>query len=266
MTTLEDKILGEKAHYYCSSDEEGDEQAPTVQPPPENQPQGSNIRSAANTGPKGVINDWREYKKLQNEARLDKEAEQLQLMKKLCITGSTKAEDEQRKAEEELDSELLDLMSDDILLEFQKKRVQEITQQLAKRNHFGALIHLHNGQEFLDEIEKEKNSTVVVHIYEENVAPCRTMNTCLDSLAKEMPTIKFCKILSTHAGVSISFKSNALPALLVYKKGQIIGNFVRITDEIGEEFYDSDIENFLIEHGMIVEREIQFSSAITCSN
>jgi hypothetical protein len=45
-----------------------------------------------------------------------------------------------------------------------------------------------------------------------------------------------------------------VPALLVYKGGQIVGNFVRVTDELGDEFYDGDVENLLIEHGLLVDR------------
>ncbi len=77
MATLDDKLLGEKLHYYCSSseDEDGDEQdddhgeargarggAEPAPPPPPNS-------SGANTGPKGVIEDWRRFKQLETEKR-----------------------------------------------------------------------------------------------------------------------------------------------------------------------------------------------------
>lgn len=260
MTTLEDKILGEKTHYYCSSDEEED-QGPRVVQPVDEKPQGSVIRTSERTGPKGVINDWREFKKLQAEQNKEKVAEEARLMKKLCLTGATKAEEEERRREEELDAELLDLMSDEVLQEFQRKRVEEITNKLAKRGHFGELLDLHSGDQFLTAVESEPNSLVLVHIYEQNVAACRCMNECLERMAREMHTIKFCKILSTKAGTSVSFKKSALPALLAYKNGQVVGNFVRITDDLGEEFYDGDVENFLIENGVIVERNLQFATA-----
>ena len=38
------------------------------------------------TGPKGVINDWRRFKQLENERKAEAEQEKLQLMKKLSIT------------------------------------------------------------------------------------------------------------------------------------------------------------------------------------
>ena len=37
------------------------------------------------------------------------------------------------------------------------------------------------------------------------------------------------------------------PALLIYKNAELIGNFVRMGDEFGDEFCASDVENFLLE-------------------
>lgn len=56
------------------------------------------------------------------------------------------------------------------------------------------------------------------------------------------------------AGLSKHFKKEGVPALLVYKNGQVIGNFVRVTDSLGTDFYASDVESFLLEHGMIVDK------------
>ena len=38
-----------------------------------------------------------------------------------------------------------------------------------------------------------------------------------------------------------------LPALLVYKGGQLIGNFVRVSDQLGDDFFAMDVESFLQE-------------------
>ena len=37
------------------------------------------------------------------------------------------------------------------------------------------------------------------------------------------------------------------PALLVYKSGDLIGNFIRISDDLGDDFFATDIESFLLE-------------------
>lgn len=78
MATLDDKLLGEKLHYYCSSSEEEDNNdddddrksgknshgAEGSAPPPP-------INEGPNTGPKGVIEDWRRYKQLETEKRVE---------------------------------------------------------------------------------------------------------------------------------------------------------------------------------------------------
>ena len=44
-----------------------------------------------------------------------------------------------------------------------------------------------------------------------------------------------------------------LPAILVYKKGEVIGNFVRLTDEFGDDMYPADVECFLIEYVCLID-------------
>lgn len=95
--SLDDRLLGEKVDNYCSSSEDerendsGDESVdnsckeskPTFIPEskiPEYK------GSCTNTGPKGVLNDWREFKRLESEQREEQEQERQQLMKKLKMT------------------------------------------------------------------------------------------------------------------------------------------------------------------------------------
>ena len=52
--------------------------------------------------------------------------------------------------------------------------------------------------------------------------------------------IKFKKLTNTQ-------RKMGCPALLIYKNAELIGNFVRMGDEFGDEFCASDVENFLLE-------------------
>lgn len=273
MATLEDKILGDdKRENYCSSDEgEGDDFESA-----DGSPTGAESLSAAcqpdqtyfsrettdkwsgsstNTGPKGVIKDWQRFKQLENEKNIEKETEKLQLMKKLCITAKTVHEDGQQAEQDELDAELAELMNDDsILLQFQQQRMREMLERCGKKQKiFGNVISLGNGDDFLNAIDNEDKSVpVIVHIYENKLLACKTMNRCLDELAQNYKSVKFCKIISSAAGMSANFKIGGIPALLVYKNGNLIGNFVRLSDELGgDEFFASDVEGFLIEHAML---------------
>lgn len=46
-----------------------------------------------------------------------------------------------------------------------------------------------------------------------------------------------------------------LPALLVYKAGELLGNFLSVTQHFKEEFFATDVEVFLNEYGLLPEKE-----------
>jgi len=56
------------------------------------------------------------------------------------------------------------------------------------------------------------------------------------------------------AGLSKQFKKFGVPTLLIYKNGQLIGNFVHVTDHLGVDFYSSDVKTFLIEHKILPDK------------
>ncbi|XP_012227053.1 phosducin-like protein [Linepithema humile] len=266
MSTLEDKILGEKLHYYCSSsseDEENDsgesdKEYDDVKYTEDNAQYVTPSYSewdgtSSNTGPKGVIKDWQRYKQLEAEKREAREKEKLQLIKKLSLSCRS-ALDEEKEKLNETDPDLANLITDKFLLKYQRQRMKEMLAK-AEKLCFGKVIDLQSADQFLEAIDEEdKSVTVIVHIYESNVPGCEAMNGCLVSLAEDYPHVKFCTILGSIAGLSKQFKKFGVPALLVYKKGQVIGNFVHMTEHLGIDFYSSDVEAFLIEHGMLVDK------------
>lgn len=146
MATLEDKILGEKLHNYCSSSEEDSgedsdsengkksnkEAEPAASLPEANKWEGT----STNTGPKGVIKDWQRYKQLENEKRQEDEREKIALMKKLTLTVQSALDEEREKAKSE-DPDLAELLDDEFLLTYQKQRMQEMLQQTNHNIKFG---------------------------------------------------------------------------------------------------------------------------------
>ncbi|KAL0109286.1 hypothetical protein PUN28_014404 [Cardiocondyla obscurior] len=267
MSTLEDKILGEKLHYYCSSssEDEGNDSGESDKECDNDVKYTDNTAryttpsysewdgTSSNTGPKGVIKDWQRYKQLEAEKREMQEKEKLQLIKKLSLTCRS-ALDEEKEKLTETDPELADLLTDEFLLEYQKQRMKEMFAK-TKKLHFGKVIDLENTDQFLQAIDEEDKSVIVVlHIYEDNAAGCEAMNGCLISLAEEYPHVKFCRILGSIAGLSKQFKKYGVPTLLIYRNGQVIGNFVHITDQLGVDFYSSDVETFLTEHGILADK------------
>lgn len=274
MATLEDKILGDdKRENYCSSSEDETDFDDALDG---NQAESGNgtlqqdqahftrheiddwSGNSTNTGPKGVIKDWQRFKQLETERNIEKENERLALMKKLSLSAKTAEEDAQQAAQDEIDKELEELMNDDgILLQFQQQRMMEMMNRCGRKlKQFGRVHSFSTADEFLHGIDKEDPLvTVIVHIYENKLQACKTMNRCLDELAPTYVAVKFCKILGSVAGMSKNFKVTAVPALLVYKNGNLIGNFIRMTDDLGgDEFFPSDVESFLTEHAMLPDK------------
>ncbi|XP_022829961.1 phosducin-like protein [Spodoptera litura] len=269
MATLEDKILGNKLQNYCSSSEDegesdddrsGDEEggevtksqvATNAEPPPINNWTGQ----ASNTGPKGVLEDWRRFKQLEAENRAELAKERIALAKKLTLTVKPEREAAQEKKKEEIEDELSELMDEEFLLQYQKQRMEELMSQLQKVPKFGVLTTLNSQDEFLNAIDKEDPKvTVIIHIYNSSTRACETMDGCLNILATDYPTTKFCRIAADITGLSRHFRVDGVPALLAYKGGQIIGNFVQLATELGNDFFAVDVERFLIEYGMLPEK------------
>ena len=139
------------------------------------------------------------------------------------------------------------------------------------RPRFGKVLELTNDM-FLSEIDKEhKDVTIIIHIYDQKMSECKLMNECLETIAKDYAVVKFCKVKSTEINLSDKFvgtlflliiiylfafifvflfilkRKSGVPALLIYKNGELIGNFVKMAEEFGDEFVASDVENFLLE-------------------
>lgn len=265
MATLDDKLLGEKLHYYCSSSEDegesGDEGGRGGGSDKTKDDSGLKFYPVTddgpNTGPKGVINDWRRYKQLETEHKEEADAEKLALAKKLALTCRTEKEDSKAKArEEEVDLELEALLDDDFLENYMAQRMREMMAKTNQTKKFGNVVDLADGEAFLNQIDEEdKSVTVIIMIYEPGAEGCEAMNGCVECLAQDYPSVKFCRILSSAAGLSKHFKASGIPALLIYKAGQVLGSFVRMTDQLGTDFFAPDVESILAEHGLLPDRE-----------
>jgi len=143
-----------------------------------------------------------------------------------------------------------------MVVRMRMKEMMERTQNTTKM--VGSVIELTSGQSFLDHIEKEDSKVIVIIlVYDPAVEGCQAMAGCIDCLAKEYRNVKFCKILPTASGFPMSkqFKSSGLPALVVHRAGQSLGTFVRMADQLGDDFFANDVESFLLEHGMLPSKE-----------
>lgn len=255
MATLDDKLLGEKLHNYCSSsDEEEVEEVNADSSVPVPTSEGS----SSNTGPKGVLKDWQRYKQLETERREEAQAEKIALAKKLNFSCKTaREEDEEKERERIIEEELEEILNDDYMQEYMQRRMNEMIKSGKPQKKFGKVVNLHDGQQFLDAIDdEEKTCSVIILIYEANIEACQTMLGCIKCLAQDYPSVKFCQIAGSAAGLSKHFMVSGVPALLIYRAGQLLASFVSLTDQLGENFYATDVESFLIEHALLPDRDV----------
>ncbi|XP_033746488.1 phosducin-like protein [Pecten maximus] len=268
--SLDDRILGEKVNNYCSSSEDEGEDEETRGSDPEEydkktikgpkfipEPEIQEYQGySTNTGPKGVINDWREFKRLENERREAQEKEKLAMMKKLSMTCRSHLDDEKEKQKDEELLQELEELEDDFLKEYRMKRLEEMRKALQNVPKFGKVVDL-NSDSFVEAIDKElPQVTVIIHLYEDKVQACEAMNGCLACLAQDYPSVKFCKIKASETQLSNKFAKMGVPALLAYKGGELIGNFVKLTEELGKDFFSSDVESFLYDFGLLPSNDI----------
>lgn len=259
MTDLDSKLRGEKnINYVSDSDEEEcsrskdlDDESSTAKDdvPTEINDLPKFDTSGPKTGPKGVLEDYRRYKELKKLQYAEETKERIALHKKHAFTVDV----DKHKVEEE---ENFDVDDDDFLKKYHEKRLAQLQKEMENKltenaPKFGQLLEL-NGNKLSEAIDKEDRKVIIViHLYEDTISSCKQMNACLKCLAKQYPYIKFCKVRASTAGLSLNFKLNALPALQVYKERVLIGNFIKMQDKLDEEFYASDVENFLIDSDIL---------------
>ncbi|CAF3747177.1 unnamed protein product [Rotaria sp. Silwood1] len=268
MVSLDDRLLGEKLQNYCSSssDEEdekdndsdhGDKQEKSTTkftPESELKPPNSSSGITENTGPKGVIEDWRRYKQLETEKRDEQKKEKKELIKKLTMTcRSYLDEEEAKKKEQEVGEDEFFDPEGDFFKEYRAKLMYQMQQRLLNAPRFGKQIDL-NRENFTNAIDDEnKNVTIVIHVYEK--VCWKTMNNCIEILAEQYPYIKFCRIQASEAQLSHNFVQNGCPALLIYRGGELLSSFISITNKLGDDFVASDVEGFLQESGYLSSTE-----------
>lgn len=278
MASLEEKILGERRENYCSSSEESDHADSDIE---ENEEAtgGSTAQSevaaaslapakewngtASNTGPKGVLKDWQEFKAYESAARQEREVSRKAQLEKLTLTcqssceeeAKRKQEEERRKEEEELRE--LEEEEDEFLLEYRKERMKEMCRRLngGEKKTFGSLIHITSTDQFLTSIDSEPASiTIVVHLSSPSLPACRSLNASLTELAADWPNTKFTSVplalVAEH--LSSRFKACALPCFLIYKGGgDCVGSFLSLREEFGDVVYSDEVERFLLDHSVL---------------
>lgn len=247
MSTIEDKILDGPRIHYCDAgnddirheENDGDEQPNAgaennvehllIRPDDETERlnRASQVKwrgYSTNTGPKGVIED---YKKRVQKERAKQKPDEV----------------------DELEAEFQELLNDDsVLKEYIAKRISNLTSSPT----FGQVYRLKTGSELLDAIDKENdNVLIIVHIYTKYSRACSQLNRCLDELAADLKHMKFITLDASVTNLSTNFKENGVPALLAYKKGDLVKSLVQLEELLDRDFDSGQVKELLIDNGML---------------
>ncbi|XP_054835086.1 phosducin [Eublepharis macularius] len=218
---------------------------------------------ATHTGPKGVIHDWRKFKLLSEDRDTLSLSKKEILIRQMSSPHRSNNKDDTRerfiRKMSMQEYELINGEKEDetCLRKYRKRCMQDMHQRLSFGPKYGHLSELQNGEQFLETVEKErKTTTIIVHIYEDGIKGCELLNSSLTCLAAEYCMVRFCKIKASNTGAGDRFSPNVLPTLLVYRGGELVSNFISVTEQFNEQFFAVDVETFLKEYGLLPQKEI----------
>jgi len=76
--------------------------------------------------------------------------------------------------------------------------------------------------------------------YEPYIDGCKKINRMLEDLARRM---SWCKFLRLHRfKANPNFDEIALPVVMVYKGGELVENWVKVTDDLPPDFIIDDVQ------------------------
>lgn len=209
------------------------------------------LREKGNTGVKGVLKDYREWRDNENETqRLEQELRNYLLMR-VARGAERSVEDSQAIAEaaaaaaQQLDDSDEDDDGDDdeFMEEYRAARLRQL-QAAASKPIFGSIREV-SAADYLEEVDGvDPRVSVVVHLYEPYIGACQKMNRALELLARRYPGVKFLRMLADQCRQATGqvYDHVGLPTLVVYRAGETISAHVRVQDELSETFGADDVE------------------------
>ncbi|KAJ1665990.1 phosducin [Coemansia sp. RSA 1813] len=160
-------------------------------------------------------------------------------------------EEESRRLEkldlDELD-ELEDEEDDQILQQYRQQRMAEMQAQVDKEK-FGELFQISEPDYKTEVTLASRDTWIVVHLFRDSIPECKLMNKHLALLAQQYRSTKFVKIISVEC--IHNYPDANLPTLLVYGKGDMRGQLVRLDKFGGMRTKKKDIEGYLKDIGAI---------------
>ena len=193
----------------------------------------------------GVTSEWEDvHVKLGNYLPREKEPTNEEIFQAAIEKESQKDPNagkslEQIRIERE---ENLDDDDDEILKEYERKRLEEL-KEFASKPKFGQLREI-NRKEYVDEVNNApKGVFVVLFLYEDGNMDSAMLERILNVMTKKFVLIKFLKIRATNCIEGI--EENNIPGMLIYKDGEMVRQFIPATVYFGGKGKMDIKSNFL---------------------
>lgn len=211
-----------------------------------------------NTGIKGILNDYydsqeqdRSCKKVELRERTDhlNHLAYGAVLKLGEVSISAASNIERKRSEKLNNAESDDECSDDeFLSQYREKRLLQL-QNNSNWPEFGEISEVEPIQ-FVEVVDSmDARVMVVVHLYESNIKQCNILNKYLEVLARKMSFSCFLRLRAFSAKKSID--PICLPALIIYKAGEVKHNFTRVTEHLPEKFTVDDVQEMLESSGVV---------------
>lgn len=171
----------------------------------------------------GVTTEWDDIqRKLGNLPPLEKKVTAEQRMRE-AMNEAEEYDPLEHKNMQQLD-ELEDDVEEDILRQYREKRLKEMMEN-ARKPRFGSVLEI-SKSDFVREVnEAPQDVWVIIHLYQDYNPASTLLNRAMDSLSHKFINHKFIKIIATKCVEN--FQDADVPALLIYRNGQLHHNFLR---------------------------------------
>lgn len=152
---------------------------------------------------------------------------------------SRTTQDDEDEAEEEGDDD------DEFLARYHRRRLLELQRTKALPEFEG--VEEVDPVGFSVAVDKtDCRVAVVVHLYETYVPACRSLAAILENLSRNsMRGVRFLSLKASSASATLD--PLALPSVLLYRAGQLVGNLTPITQHLPSSFTPQHVEDILNE-------------------
>jgi hypothetical protein len=141
------------------------------------------------------------------------------------------------------DSDLEDEEDALFMEQFRAARLRELQgqAQAVPQPQYKTVDTVDSSEELLEEVGScDPRTTVVVHMFEPSISACQLLNRFMEELAVKWPDVRFLRIQASNTNLMID--RVALPAVSIYRAGDIVTVLAGLVEELGDRFGRDDVE------------------------